>query len=208
MEIKLFLFLAIICTVFVAACLSDADPINPLNKKIELYESTIPVDLLVDDKIIMYKPWVRGETPGYTNETLPLESDIVLYGTLKTIHPSIWSTKDQNPPSSLWEWQIGKGVIGYENGTRIEFNQVSIPNCNEVIYTPVTFEVDTMIKGENIAEVTVNIQSGQVGNYISMDSYYPLIWDLEIGQEYLIYLKNYGTENNTVMHPGFFIVVE
>ena len=200
------------------ACLDSTQPINPLNKSIEPYNSTFPEDLLINDKIILYKPQMTIVLPDYTNETLPYESDIVLYGTLKSIQPSIWSTEDQNPPSSLYDMQINKSTLDFENGTTIEYNSVTIPGCNSSIYTPVTFEVNNMVKGKNVTEFTVFIPSGQVDNYISMDSRYPLIWDLEIGQEYLIYLKNdvnfrnYGTEKNTklntIMGAGFFIVIE
>jgi len=60
-----------------------------------------------------------------------------------------------------------------------------------------------MVKGENTTEISVVIQSGQIDNYISLDSYYPTIWDLEAGQQYLIYLKNWegypGMGNDTVL---------
>jgi hypothetical protein len=204
--------------------LTPDDPINPLNKKIELYMPTYPEDLLANDEIIVFEHRFTDTTaeyqipvsPPYTNKTLPLEADIILYGTLKSIQPSIWSTANQNPPPGLSDIQPIKVIAGYENGTIIKYNIVSIPECNDYIHTPVTFEVNNLIKGENATEVTVILSSGQVGNYITMIT--PLIWNLEVDQEYLVYLKKDSKGNNTIMHnyvtengkwtSGFFIVVE
>jgi len=57
------------------------------------------------------------------------------------------------------------------------------------IITPVTFEVDYLIKGENTETVTAMLCGGQVGDYIMTDYSYPLVWDLKEGQQYLVYLK-------------------
>ena len=60
------------------------------------------------------------------------------------------------------------------------------------IITPVTFEIDNLIKGENVETITVTIWNGQIGDYIMTDYSYPLIWDLKEGQQYLVYLKKDG----------------
>lgn len=226
MKFKVFFLIALICTVFAAGCLDsnqDANvsnqnnnnsnqtvttSINPLNKTIEPYESAFPENIPYGDDIILFKPWANTSTVGYSNETLLPESDIAFYGTVKTINPSVWSTVDQNPPVSLSNAPVSTTTFGFENGTRLEYNMISIPGVDDSICTPVTFEINHMIKGENTTEVTVMIQSGQIDNYISLDSYYPIVWDLKEGQEYLVYVKNWGTENNTVMYPGFFVVIE
>ena len=203
MKFKIFFLIALICTVFTAACLDSnqntADPINPLNKKIEPFESSYPKNVPTGDEIIYYKPWTNTSIAGYSNETLLIESDIVLYGTLKRIDPSAWSTADQNPPSSI---------------LNMSDNVVSSPGCDDSIYTTVILEVNEMVKGENTTEVTVVIQSGQVGRFMAIDSYYPTVWDLEIGRQYLVFLKNYegrypGMGEETIlmiMYPGLFVI--
>jgi len=216
--------IVLVCTVFTAACLDSnqnmndpVSPINPLNKKIEPFKSSFPENVPFDDEIILYKPWANTSWPGYTIESLPSDADTILYGTLKTINPSVWSTADRNPPPAIFNTPARKGgFFGFENGTTIEVNGVSIPGCDDSIYTTVIFEVNDMAKGENTEEVTVVIPSGQVGNHISLDSYYPTIWDLEVGQQYLVYLKNYegrypGMGDDTIlmiMPPGLFVIVE
>ena len=217
----LIVFTLLICTVFTTACLDSNQnntlqdntsqnntsqnntSINPLNKNIEPFKSSFPINAPFGDEIILYNTWSNSSRAGYANETLLPESGIAFYGTLKSINPSVWSTFDQNPPSSLADGQIGENIFGLENGTQIIYNSVSIPGCDDYIYTTVIFEVNDMIKGENTTEVTVMILSGQIDNYISAESSYPTIWDLEVGQQYLVY-----TKNNEIMHPGFFIVLE
>ena len=207
MKFKIFFLVALICTVLTAGCLDSnqntTDPINPLNKKIEPFESSYPKNAPTGDEIIYYKPWTNTSTIGYSNETLLTESDIVLYGTLKRIDPSAWSTADRNPPSPI---------------LNLPDHEVSYHGCDDSIYTTIILEVNDMVKGEvkgeNTTEVTVVIQSGQAGNYIAIDSYYPTVWDLEIGQQYLVYLKNYegwypGMGDDTIlmiMYPGLFVV--
>ncbi|WNY24306.1 hypothetical protein MmiHf6_16370 [Methanimicrococcus hongohii] len=183
---------------------TDQNSINPLNKKIEPYS---PGSVPYEDNIV-FETWSNYSTVGYSNETLLPEADIAFYGTVETINPSVWTTSNQEPPSGLYGAVSGKGGYGSEDGTYIEYDLVSISGCDDYICTPVVFDIDYLIKGENVTEVTVIIQSGQIGNYISVESAYPLIWDLNVGQQYLVYLKNYGTEENSVMYPGFFVVLE
>jgi len=210
MKFKSILIIVLICTVFSVACL-DSSPttnlVNPLNKTIEPYNSAFPENAPMNDEIILYKPWSNISIIGYSNETLLSESDMILYGTLKNIQPSIWSTEDQSPPYLVYDMELSKTTFDFENGTQIEYNTVSIPECDDSIYTPVTFEVNHMVKGKTVTEVSVVIPSGQIDNYIAVDSYYPLIWDLEIGEEYLIYIKNSDAEN-TIMYPGFFKIIK
>jgi len=77
------------------------------------------------------------------------------------------------------------------------------------IITPVIFEIDDLIKGENTETVVVTIWGGQIDDYIMTDYSYPLIWDLREGQQYLVYLKKDGnTGNYYIMAPtGLFVVL-
>ena len=203
----LFVFVLLTCVVFTAACLDSNQnanaSINPLNKNIEPFQSSFPINAPYGHEIILYNTWSNTSRAGYSNETLLPESDFAFYGTLKSVNPSVWSTFDQNPPSLLSDDYIGENIFGFENGTQIKYNSVSIPGCDDYIYTTVVFEVNDIIKGGNTTEVTVTILSGQVDNYISAESSYPTIWDLEVGQQYLVY-----TKNNEIMHPGLFVVIE
>jgi len=190
---------------------------NPLNKNIEPFRSSFPENIPTGDEIVWYQLSYAPMRISYSNETLLTESDIAFYGTLKSINPSFWSTEDQNPPSALSDLLLpdmsndgyipGKRAVTLENGTQIVYNTALIPGSLAFIYTPVVFEVNDMIKGENATEVTVVIPNGQVGNYIAVLFEYPTIWDLEIGREYLIYITG-EMENRSIMYPGLFVVVE
>jgi len=221
MKSKSLLLIVLICTVFTTACLDSNQntnhSINPLNKNIEPFESAFPENLPIGDEIIWYQLSYSLMMVGYSNETLLPESDIAFYGTLKSINPSFWSTEDRNPPSALSDLLLpdmsndgyipGERIITFENGTQIVYNTALIPRSLASIYTPVVFEVNDMIKGENATEVTVVIPNGQVGNYIAVLFEYPTIWDLEIDQQYLIYLTG-ETESRSIMYPGLFVVIE
>ena len=231
MKFKTLFLIALICTVFTAACLdSNKDPTNPLNKKIKPFETAYPENVPFSEEIILYRPWSNSSCmPGYTLEGLPTDADVILYGTLKSINPSLWSTVDHNPPPTIFDSQLetpgkgilpGKATVTFKNGTQVEYNTAQLPGCDNSIYTIAVFKVNDMVKGENATEINVVIPSGQVGNHIAIDSFYPTIWDLEVGQQYLIYLQtqningefyNYGTEDNTalwIMQPGLLLVVE
>jgi len=232
MKLKSLFLIVLVCTVFTTACLDSnrdtSNSINPLNKNIEPFKSEFPENVPFNNEIFWHQRLCFPLIPTYSNESLLLESDIALYGTLKCVNPSVWSTADQNPPSPLSNLLLGipdedylldRDSIDFENGTVIEYNRVFSGGCfSDFIYTTAVFEVNDMVKGENTTEVTIVIHSGQVGTYISIDSYYPTIWDLEVGQQYLLYLKsyegnigNYNMENNTVlqiMNSGLFVVTE
>jgi len=222
MKFKILFLIALICTVFMSACLDSnqsADKsINPLNKNIEPLESAYPENLPFGDEMIWYQLSYTPMVIGYTNKTLLPESDLAFYGTLKSINPSVWSTENQKPPSALSEILLpdmsndghisGKGTVSFKNGTALEYNTAIIPGSHDYIHTTVVFEVNDVVKGKNETEVTVIVQSGQAGNYFSAGYECLTIWDLEIGQEYLIYLRNDGTESNSIMYSGIFAVIE
>jgi len=230
MKFKILLLIALICIVFTAACLdsNNADKaINPLSKNIKPFESAYPENLPINSEIIWCQQLCFPYVLLHSNESLILESDVAFYGTVKSINPSAWTTANQNPPYFLSDlsfdvsddgYYLEKDSIQFKNGTVVEYNKVYTGSgLADFIYTPVIFEVNDMVKGENTTEVTVVIESGQIGNYISVESTYPTIWDLEVGQEYLVYLRNcktevfnFGMENNTVlmvMNPGLFVII-
>ena len=155
----LFLVLGI---VFVAGCLDESNdsneyknsPINPLHKNIEPFESTSFYENALENNIILYKVWENCSVTYASNESLISNSDLVFYGTLKSIDPSYWSTPGQQPPSGLYAASVGQITVGYENGTQIKYNQVSIGGVNDYICTPLVFEVNDFVKGENTTTVT------------------------------------------------------
>jgi hypothetical protein len=202
------LLLLIFCIVFVAGCLDKNEyknsPINPLHKNIERYKSSFPVNAPQGKDIILYNPWGNYSIASYDYESLMLYSDIAFYGTIKNIGPSCWSTIDQKIPSELYDMPTRKITYTLKNGTQIEYNDLTVSN-DAYIYTPIVFEVKDLIKGKNTTIVTVIIYGGQVDNYIMC--YYPETWDLQEGQEYLVYLKGYDTKAY-VMHPGLFVVLD
>ena len=220
MKLKIILLLSlIVCVVFAAGCLNNDSntltSINPLNKNIEPYESSFPENAPQGDDVILYHMWGNTSIVGpYDDEGLILHSDMAFYGTVKSIDPSYWATYNSDTstfdrhdtPSDLSDmpWKI---TFRLKDGTRIEYNAVTVYRYNSpVIHTPVTFEVNDLIKGKKTTTATVLIFGGQVDNYILDDDHrssYPSVWDLKEGQEYLVYI-----ENNEIMRGGLFVVFD
>jgi|GEM_PF-2166679 len=214
MRQKIKLLLLTICVIFAAGCLASSndstesnknDLVNPLNKDIEPFIPTFPVSAFQDSDLIMYKPWTNYSSIGYSNESLISESDIVFYGKLADIGSSYWSTADQKPPSGLNSTQVGRCIYGFE-GTQVVHSCVSIQSGEDYIYTPVIFEVNNLVKGDNLTTITVIISGGQAENYI-MDGCYATVWDLQEGQNYLVYLKKCDDGTYKIMDSGLFVVL-
>lgn len=204
------LFVTLICVVITVACLNTTT-INPLHKKIESFSSSFPENAPLGDDIILYMVGVNySMVAPHSNQSLISNSDIAFYGTLTSINPSVWTTANQNPPPGLSESSLGSVSFRLENGTIVQYRTVQVVGCSDYICTTVVFEVDYLIKGENATEVAVIIPSGKVDNYISLDPYYRYAtpWDLEIGQQYIVYLEDYDTETKTLMVPGLFVIIE
>jgi hypothetical protein len=226
MKLKIILLLSlIVCIVFAAGCLNKPNEsnnlteINPLSKNIEPYKSTFPENAPQGDNVILYCAWTNYSIASPHDEGgLIAHSDVVFYGTVKNIGLSYWNTTDENPPSELDNPEYdnaafkGKRTYVLENGTEIVYNSLRIPgDC--LIYTPVTFEVNDLVKGENMTTVTLNITGGQVDNYVldeeSFPFCYPSVWDLKEGQKYLVYLNNSaGYGYYYIMNPGLFVVLD
>jgi ABC-type transport system substrate-binding protein len=226
MKLKLIFLLSIIvcivCVVFAAGCLNNDSntltSVNLLNKNIEPYESTFPENVPRGEDVIMHCAWTNYSIAGpHSNESLILNSDVVFYGTVTNIGSAWWATPDQKTPSNFDNPQFDTTAFKFKktyvlkNGTEVVFNAFRIPG-DELIYTPVTFEINDLVKGKNMTTVTINITGGQVDNYVldeeSFCFCYPSVWDLKEGQEYLVYLKNYDDEDIHIMSGGLFVVLD
>lgn len=164
------------------------DFLNPENSVVNRYASS-DMNVPIGDNIVYYHDSSVSEPIVYSDEELMEEADLAFYGTVKQINPSVWSTSDGKAPQN---------PVTYQNLTEAE----ETPVGENYIYTTFIFEVDTPIKGNFSGDVTVYVKGGQVENYVQYDSmYYPAIFDIQEGDQYLVYMKNGG-----ILYNGLFIL--
>lgn len=102
-------------------------------------------------------------------------SDLIFYGTVKEIYPSVWTTPDKQEPDLTF-------FANPIDGTKYA------GSSGEKIYTDIVFTVDELIKGNSSKEMTVRFFSGQVNDVVYSNASWPSPWDVEEGEQYLLYL--------------------
>ncbi|MDV0447735.1 hypothetical protein MsAg5_16470 [Methanosarcinaceae archaeon Ag5] len=115
------------------------------------------------------------------------DSDLIVYATIKEIQPASWSTADGKMPAELREKEI---QIVTENGP-VDY-KVLWSDGYEDIYTDVIFTVDEWAKGNSSDEIKVRFTGGQVDNVVRDDLGFPDPRNLEVGDQYLLYLTYYS----------------
>ncbi|MDR2944301.1 MAG: hypothetical protein LBU81_04365 [Methanosarcinales archaeon] len=156
------------------------------------------------DGTIWYKKSMNDSQISYNYETLVSESDLIFYGTVKTIKSSKWSSKNGKTPFLLYFKYPFQSVYTDENGCEYYYKSVSMAGMNAYISTDVVFEVDEWVKGGQTDEVIITVESGQVGKFI-MPGGYANIWDFETNQKFLVFSKEQNGRNE-IMTPGLFYV--
>ncbi|WNY25483.1 hypothetical protein [Methanolapillus millepedarum] len=200
----------LLISILATGCVGEPkDSLNPLGKDISEFETGAMDNIPRGDGLLWYSTWTNFCGAGFSNETLTSEADLIFYGTVTEVRPSVWSTSDGNTPAVLYSESAIVGKGGYGNETCFyEVDKVSVPGLDEYIYTDVVFEVNDWVKGPQTKDVTIQVQGGQVDQFVMPESYYPDAWDLKVGDKYLVYAKNWGTENYTIVFPGLFVVNE
>ncbi|WNY25885.1 hypothetical protein [Methanolapillus millepedarum] len=203
------LLIIVLSVIFISGCLESKDPINPLGKNISEFQTSV-CNIPSGEDLLFYRIYQseNDSKPGiiHSNETLMSNADLVFYGTVKEVRPSVWTTPDGKTPSQVLNAspELGVRTIGDENCVR-NYRFVSVPGTNESIYTSVIFEADDWVKGPTMDEVVIEIQGGQVDRYVMLGSYVNP-WDLKPGDKYLVYANFWDGNRSLIMPNGLFVV--
>ncbi|MDV0446973.1 hypothetical protein MsAg5_08410 [Methanosarcinaceae archaeon Ag5] len=187
----------------------NSDSINPLNKNITKYELSgyIPKDLKENKSIIWYEKWGNDSRPCFSDEALIEESDLIFYGTVKEVKPSVWSTYSGKTPLFLYFTYPGKRTTGGISGSW-EYKSVSSSFTQDTyIYTDIVFEVDDWVMGPATEDVIISVEGGQVGKF-AMQGSYANPWNFEPGDKFLVYSKDGEGGRYEIVCGGLFIVNE
>jgi hypothetical protein len=175
MEIKIiWICVLLLLSVFFAGCLMTDDNLT--------YHSDLEYNLNYPTTAFQKKDTLpKGDNIIYLDQKANIsfirgsqeileQADLIVYGTVKEIKPSQWSTYDK-----------------------------ALDGGNVRIYTEIVFTVDDWVKGESLDEITVLIYAGQIGNDVfvygsgSVQSIeallFPAPWDFKEGETYLLYLN-------------------
>ncbi|WNY23571.1 hypothetical protein MmiHf6_08800 [Methanimicrococcus hongohii] len=173
-NIKTILLGLIIITILTTGCI-NSDDVNfekPSNLETIVFQkdfTKIPsgenISYLGTGRNITYAP--------YNQYGLEL-SDVIFYGTVKEIQPSFWTTADKREPNLTY-------FVNNEG-------RKNAGSDGEEIYTDIVFTVNEIVKGNSSKEMTVRFFSGQVNDVVYSNASWPSPWDVEIGDQYLLYL--------------------